>query len=184
MKKEKVGEYLQKSLDNLRLKQVDLYLIQNPVGYKELETKELYPRDDKGVIELDKTTNLCEVWQAMVDQVKAGKTKAIGMCNFKIGQLEKVIEKTKVYPDNIQAECHLYFQQQELRKWAQANGVVFTAYACLGSPAMMKVFHNARGNDDKTGRISNLKPRNLTLACGTQQVPFKGLCKETSSRVL
>ncbi|KAG8291532.1 hypothetical protein J6590_058301 [Homalodisca vitripennis] len=63
MKKEKVGEYLQKSLDNLRLKQVDLYLIQNPVGYKELETKELYPRDDKGVIELDKTTNLCEVWQ-------------------------------------------------------------------------------------------------------------------------
>uniref|UniRef100_A0A1B6JNN9 NADP-dependent oxidoreductase domain-containing protein n=1 Tax=Homalodisca liturata TaxID=320908 RepID=A0A1B6JNN9_9HEMI len=146
MRQELVDEYLQRSLKNLQLDYVDLYLIQNPVGYKPGDV--LYPRDKDGSIELDFQTDHAKIWQAMEKQVDKGCAKHIGLSNFSLRQVDRLMEKASIPPANIQAECHLYFQQQELRQWAKDNSVVFTAYAALGSPAMMNFFREARKNSE------------------------------------
>lgn len=76
----------------------------------------------------------------MEKQVADGRVKAIGVSNFNVKQLQRILDTCKVKPDNLQVEIHLYLQQPELVDFCQANGIVVTAYSCLGAKGGREAF--------------------------------------------
>lgn len=69
----------------------------------------------------------------MEDQVDSGRTKAIGLSNFNVKQIRRILDACRIVPDNLQNENHLYLQEPELVGFCKENGIAMTAYSCLGT---------------------------------------------------
>jgi 2,5-diketo-D-gluconate reductase A len=114
------------SLDKLGLDRVDLYLIH-------------WPRPD-----LDR---YLESWLALEQIRESGKATSIGVSNFHIPHLEKIIAGSSTVPAVDQLELHPTFQQRELRAWGAEHGMAIEAwgplgqgkYDLLGMPAIVEI---------------------------------------------
>lgn len=69
----------------------------------------------------------------MEEQYSAGRTKAIGVSNFSIKKLERLLSNCKVKPQNNQVEMHVLLQQKPLVEFCKKHGITIVAYAPLGS---------------------------------------------------
>lgn len=98
------------SLEKLQLDYVDLYLIHWPT-----------PMYD----------NYVESYKALEEIYKSGRAKAIGVCNFDIEHLERIMDECEIMPAVNQVECHPYLQQKELRAFCEKNGIEVQAYSPL-----------------------------------------------------
>jgi len=78
-------------------------------------------------------------------QVKAGLTQSIGLCNFNSKQIERILQNSTIQPSVLEVEVHAYFQQKELRRFCQNNGIAVCAYAPLGSGGRLD-FYQIRGD--------------------------------------
>ena len=65
--------------------------------------------------------------------VSTGKVKAIGVCNFSVPFLEKLLAEEKIIPAVNQIENHPYLPQQEIVDFCREKGIQVTAYSPLGS---------------------------------------------------
>lgn len=90
-----------------------MYLIHTPFTFKDVEG-DLHPVNENGEIQLDMTTDHVAVWKEMEKQVVAGRTRAIGLSNFNISQITRILNVVTVPISNLQIELHVYFQQNEL----------------------------------------------------------------------
>ena len=108
-----VEKYLKKSLRDLQLDYLDLYLIHAPFAFVE-EENNLHPEDENGQIKIDSTNDIVAVWEEMEKQVVDGLTKAIGLSNFNTKQIDRILNAARVPISMLQIELHLYFQQQEM----------------------------------------------------------------------
>jgi diketogulonate reductase-like aldo/keto reductase len=61
-----------------------------------------------------------------------GRVRAIGVCNFRPNDLDKVIEQTGHVPAVNQVELHLFFNQYELRKANEKYGIITQAWSPIG----------------------------------------------------
>nr|XP_045255417.1 aldo-keto reductase family 1 member C1 isoform X2 [Macaca fascicularis] len=97
---------LERSLKNLQLDYVDLYLIHFPVSLKAMEK--------------------CK---------DAGLAKSIGVSNFNRRQLEMILNKPglKYKPVCNQVECHPYLNQRKLLDFCKSKDIVLVAFSALGS---------------------------------------------------
>ncbi|XP_045598556.1 aldo-keto reductase family 1 member A1 [Procambarus clarkii] len=144
-----VPKFLTKSLEQLQLTYVDLYLVHSPYGYLGEDDDEVEPVDKKGSCALDYTTDLESVWQAMEEQVDAGRAKSIGLSNFNSVQTKRIMKMCRVRPANMQVEVHAYHQQKELRALYSSFGVPVCAYAPIGAPFMVP------GSSDHPALVNN-----------------------------
>src|SRR6056297_249440 len=147
-RKQDVIPALKKSLKDLRLNYLDLYLMHWPVAFK--PGLEGFPQGEEDYLSLDEVP-LIETWEAMLEAKKQGLIRHAGVSNFSIEKLEDLKSKTDDFPEMNQVELHPYLQQQELVDYGKANDMLITAYSPLGSsdrPEMMK-------SDDEPALLDN-----------------------------
>ncbi|KAH7679866.1 Aldo-keto reductase protein, partial [Dioscorea alata] len=116
---------LRKSLSELGIEYVDLYLIHAPMrvrGEKRFVfTKEdMMPFDSKGT------------WEGMEQCYELGLAKSIGVCNFPIDKLKFLLSHAKIPPAVNQVEMHPLWQQNELIDFCRKNYIHVSAYSPLG----------------------------------------------------
>lgn len=99
------------SLRNLGMDYIDLYLIHWPTPERDLYV---------------------DTWRALERIYSEGRAKAIGVSNFTVAALERVVEETEVVPAVNQIELHPYLSQEGLRATHAEHGVSTEAWAPLG----------------------------------------------------
>ncbi|WP_132249145.1 aldo/keto reductase [Methylobacterium segetis] len=99
------------SLTRLGLEHVDLYLIHWPCPERNL---------------------YLETWRALAALREEGRALSIGVSNFTVAQLERIIGETGIVPAINQIELHPRFQQAELRAFHEAHGIVTESWSPLG----------------------------------------------------
>ena len=134
----KVEKYLRKSLKNLGLDYVDLYLVHGPFGLVEKTDTDVFPMQD-GKMVMDFSTDLIAIWKAMEKMVSLGLAKSVGISNFTEKQIRKIVSNAKIPPAVHQVECHVYFQQNDLREACKKHNIALTSYSSLGSPGSKAV---------------------------------------------
>lgn len=101
---------LDASLAKMKLDYIDLYLIHWPT-----------PTNNRQV----------ETWKALIEARDSGKAKSIGVSNYRIEDLERIIDATGVVPAANQIELHPWFPQAELREFHAKNRILTEAWSPL-----------------------------------------------------
>ena len=112
----------QKTLDDLQLDYLDLYLIHWPANAKQFANWQ----------ELNN-----ETWRAFEKLYADGKVKSIGVSNFLKHHLESLFEFATVKPMVNQIEIHPGHQQQDLVKYSQSLGMVVESWGSLGQSRLL-----------------------------------------------
>ena len=100
---------LDKSLRNLDLDYVDLYLIHSPHG----KSKRL------------------DQWETLLSQQEQGKVKNIGVSNWDINHIEELNDKGYPLPSANQIELHPWSQKPKLVSYLEEKGIDIIAYSSL-----------------------------------------------------
>nr|CAD7588728.1 unnamed protein product [Timema genevievae] len=122
---------LKKTLENLQLEYLDLYLVHWPMAFK--EEGENMPRDAAGNI-IFSEVDYVDTWKAMEEAVKQGLTRSIGISNFNSEQITRLLKTATIKPVTNQVECHPYLNQKKLIEFCRSKDIVVTGYSPLGSP--------------------------------------------------
>lgn len=104
-------EAFARTLEDLRIETVDLFLIHWPLA---------------------KTTNYVETWRTMLEFQADGRARAVGTSNFQAHHLRAIIEQTGVAPALNQIEIHPYLAQRPLVDLHRELGIATAAWSPLG----------------------------------------------------
>ena len=98
------------SMGRLGLDVLDLYLIHWPA-----------PKQDRYV----------EAWRTLLELQQEGRVRSVGVCNFQVPHLQRLLDETGVLPSINQVELSPYLQQRELRAFHDEHGIVTEAWSPL-----------------------------------------------------
>jgi len=122
-----------RSLKNLGLSYVDLYLMHSPIGCEYREPEELLPKDSKGNLVFSDVDYL-DTYKAMEKLVDIGLVKSIGVSNFNSEQITRILDNCRIKPVTNQVECSPSVNQKKLIEFCKARDIVITAYSPLTRP--------------------------------------------------
>ena len=129
----------ERSLKDLGLEQLDLYLIHFPIAQKYVSPDVRYP---PGWFFDPAATNprmqevrvpISETWGAMEKLVDIGLVKRIGVCNFGTSLLRDLLSYARIRPSVLQVESHPFLVQAKLLRYCQQEKIAFTAFSPLGA---------------------------------------------------
>jgi len=127
---ERVEPAFEASLNRLKLRYLDLYLIHTPFAFQPGDDQD--PRDQNGNVLYDNGVTLLDTWRAMESLVDRGRCRAIGLSDIGLKELLPIYESARIKPAVVQVESHPYLPETELLEFCKENGVVFLAFAPLG----------------------------------------------------
>jgi alcohol dehydrogenase (NADP+) len=127
--RDNVDGAIKKSLENLGLDYLDLYLIHWPIP---LKPSAVFPKSPADFL-LPAEAPIEDTWAGMEAAVDAGLTRHIGLSNFSVKKIRDILANCKIRPEVDQVELHPLLQQPELVAFCAAEGIHMTAWAPLGS---------------------------------------------------
>ncbi|XP_073423558.1 rho crystallin-like [Dendrobates tinctorius] len=129
---ELVRKGLEKSLQDLQLDYLDLFIMHWPFSLKPTGAEEPSNPDKPFVYD---DVDFWATWEVLELCKEAGLVKSIGVSNFNRRQLERLLSKPglKYKPVCNQVECHVYLNQSKLLAYCKSKDIVLVAYSVLGS---------------------------------------------------
>jgi diketogulonate reductase-like aldo/keto reductase len=135
---------LRKTLSDLGLDYVDLYLVHFPIPLKFVPFETLYPPEwvnpHSGKMEVA-SVSARETWGAMEKLPALGLAKHIGVSNFAPALLMDLLATCSIAPAVNQVELHPYLQQRKLVEYCASVGVEVTAFSPLGHASYVELGH-------------------------------------------
>ena len=129
----------ERTLADLGVEQLDLYLVHFPIALEFVPFEERYPPGwvrDPAVpaprmhpIEVP----LADTWGAMERLVEAGLVKQIGLCNCPVGVIRELSARARIAPAVLQVEMHPFLVQEKLLRFCRESGMAVTAFSPLGA---------------------------------------------------
>lgn len=129
----KVIESCEKSLNDLGLDYLDLYLVHWPFPNYHAPGCAADARNPDSVP--FNADDYLKTWKDMETLFKQGKVKAIGTSNMTIPKFDAVLSKMEILPAVNEMEIHPCFQQEELFQYCVKNNIQPIGYSPIGSPA-------------------------------------------------
>ncbi|KAL0269581.1 UNVERIFIED_CONTAM: hypothetical protein PYX00_007267 [Menopon gallinae] len=142
-----VIEGCKKTLENLGLDYVDLFLIHWPSSFQPVDEIKGYKEPGEGVSILDcpqffplgenneiipGETDFVETWKSMEKCVDMGMAASIGISNFNSEQIDRLLKSARIKPVTNQVEVNPYLNQKKLIDFCAKRDIWITAYGPLG----------------------------------------------------
>lgn len=138
-RKEHVKEAVRKSLADLGLEYLDLYLIHFPISQRYVSVEDRYPAEwffdpsaETPKMEED-LVSYAETWRAMEELVEEGLVRNIGACNIGTAMLRDVLSYAKIAPAVLQVELHPQLTQEVLLRFCKERGIAVTGFSSFGA---------------------------------------------------
>lgn len=199
-RKEHVRSACERSLKDLRVDHLDLYLVHFPIATKHVPQAVRYPAgwfyDPEAAnpcMELDKVP-IAETWGAMEELVSAGLVRKIGISNFGVSLIRDLLSYATIRPTVLQVESHPYLVQPKLLRYCQSEQIHFTAFSPLGAPSYVPL---GMAKEDESVLVQpivldiakklNKSPAQVVLAWGIQRgtsvIPKTGQLKRLAENL-
>ncbi|MFQ9516454.1 MAG: aldo/keto reductase [Eubacterium sp.] len=136
-------ECFEKSLSDLDIDYIDLYLIHAP-----------WPWDKMG---MDCTEGNIESWRALEEIYESGKVRAIGISNFEPQHIQPILDNCKMVPMCNQISFHIGNRQQNTVDFCNKMGIQITAYSPLATGGIV--------NDEYIGKIAEKYNATIPQIC-------------------
>jgi diketogulonate reductase-like aldo/keto reductase len=121
-----------KSLANLRLTYLDLYLVHWPFPNFHPPGCSVQSRSPTARPYLHQ--EFMKTWRKMEELVDLGLTRHIGTSNMTVPKLRLLLRDARIKPAVNEMELHPHFQQPQLFEFVRANGIEPVGYCPVGSP--------------------------------------------------
>ena len=79
-----------------------------------------------------------ETWKTLLGLRERGLAHSVGVSNFTVEDLSRVMDATGVHPSVNQVELHPTFQQRDLRAFHAEHGIATESWSPLGQGAGLK----------------------------------------------
>ena len=129
----------EKSLSDLRLDYLDLYLIHFPISQRYVSIEERYPPGwffdpDATAPKMELVpVSIRETWEGMEGLVDEGLVREIGVSNFGTSLIRDLLSYAKIPPAVLQIESHPYLTQEKLIRYCKEVEIAVTAFSPLGA---------------------------------------------------
>ncbi len=130
---------LERSLEDLGLDYLDLYLVHFPIALEFVPFETRYPPEwvldpqaDTPMMSSARVP-LSETWRAMEALADEGLARDIGVCNYNTGLLRDCLNYANRPPAVLQVESHPYLTQSKLLKFCSEQDIAVTAFSPLGA---------------------------------------------------
>ncbi|KAK2047196.1 aldo/keto reductase [Colletotrichum somersetense] len=120
---ERAEAAIRKSIADLGVDYLDLYLIHWPVAF--------VPGDPGNAV--DRGVSLVDTWRVLEGFVRANLTRHIGVSNFARADVEAILAAAEIPPFAHELEAHPYLQQQAFVDWHRERGIRVIAYSPLAN---------------------------------------------------
>ncbi len=127
-----VIEACKKSLADLKLDYVDLYLVHWPFPNFHAKGVSVESRDPHAKPYIHE--NFMATWSKMEELFEMGLAKNIGTSNVTKAKMELILRDCKIRPVINEMEIHPHFQQTELFNYMVAEGIQPIGFCPIGSP--------------------------------------------------
>ena len=158
---------MQKTLDDLQLDYLDLYLIHFPIALKYVDFEKRYPPEwiydttaETPKMDLAKVP-LHETWEGMESLHDEGLTKNIGVCNYNSALMFDLVNYARIKPSVLQIEAHPYLTQEKLIQVCKNFNIEVTAFSPLGALSYVEL-SMAKENDSLLEHENDYKNRKST----------------------
>jgi len=107
------------TMKKIGLEYIDLYLIHAPWPWTEIGA--------------DYTKENIEVWKAMEEFYKSGKTRSIGISNFNVKDINAILDNCRIKPMVNQIKLHIGYPQEEIVNHCVKNEILVEGYSPLAT---------------------------------------------------
>ena len=136
---------VKKSLRDLKLEYLDLYLIHFPIALQYVPFETRYPAGwfaDPNAAQprmVPDSVPIQKTWQAMEELIDAGLVRSIGVSNFGVSLIRDLLSQCRIRPSVLQIESHPYLVQSKLIRFCNESDIAVTAFSPLGAPSYVPI---------------------------------------------